>query len=150
MKIRTLGLSLNVSLLAAWLSGCSSSELTISDAWISEAPPDASVLAGYMTIENSTDRIQTLVGATGELLERIEIHQTVYEKDSGLARMIRREQVSIEPGRPFHFKPGGHHLMLINPKKALKEGESVQVSLEFAGGSSPTVEFEVRRDRLRL
>ncbi len=150
MKIRTLGLSLTVSLLAAWLSGCSSSELTISDAWIPEAPPDASALAGYMTIENSTDRIQTLVGATGELLERIDIHQTVYEKDSGLARMIRQDHVSIEPGRTFRFKPGGHHLMLINPKKAFKEGESVRLSLVFADDSRPTVDFEVRRDRLNL
>ena len=150
MKIQTLGLSLTISLLVAWLSGCSSPELTISDAWIPEAPPNASALAGYMTIENSTDRAQTLVGATGELFERIEIHRTVYEKDSGLARMIRQDQVSIEPGRTFRFEPGGHHLMLINPRKAVKEGERIRLSLVFADDSRPAVDFEVRSDRLSL
>ncbi len=150
MKIRTLGLPLTVSLLMAWLSGCSPQELAVSDAWIPEAPPNASALAGYMTIENSTSTTRTLVGASGTLFERIEIHQTVYEKDSGLARMVRREQVSIEAGASLQFKPGGHHLMLINPRKALSARQSVPISLIFADGSKPTVNFEVRRDRLSL
>ena len=137
-------------MLLALLSGCSPSELTISNAWIPEAPPNASALAGYMTVVNSTGKAATLTGATGPLFKRIEIHQTVYEKDSGLARMIRQGEVSIEPGRTFHFKPGGHHLMLYSPGKALKEGESVRLSLAFADGSSAAVDFEVRRDRLSL
>ena len=150
MKVRPLGLSLTVSLLMTWLSGCSPHELAVDDAWIPEAPPNVSALAGYMTVKNGTGKTRTLVGATSALFKRIEIHQTVYEKDSGLARMMPQDQVSIESGRTFRFKPGGHHLMLMHPAKALKEGESVRLSLIFADDSRLTVDFEVRRERLSL
>lgn len=150
MMIRAVCLSLAMWLFVAGLSGCSTQELAIRDAWIPEAPPVVSALAGYMTVENNSGEARTLVGATGALFERVEIHQTVYEKDSGLARMIRQEQVRIEPGQSFRFRPGGYHLMLINPKEVTKAGGSVALTLFFADGPRPTVDFEVRRDRLQL
>ena len=132
------------------IGGCSRQELNIRDTWIPEAPSTVSALAAYMTIENGSGETRTLVGALGAQFERIEIHRTIYEKDSGLARMIRQEQVGIEPGGRLLFEPGSYHLMLINPKKALKVGERVSLTLVFVDGSRPTVEFEVRRERLRL
>ena len=150
MKMRLFGLSLVLSLLATIPGGCSTQDLAIHDAWIPEAPSMVSALAGYMTIENSSDRVRILVGATGPLFERVEIHRTVYEKDSGLARMVRQEGVRIEPRQSIFFQPGGYHLMLINPKQVTKAGGSVSLTLVFADGSRPTVDFEVRRDRLQL
>ena len=150
MVIRPFGLSLVMALLVAGLGACSRQELAINDAWIPEAPSIVSALAGYMTVENNSGRARTLVGATGPLFERVEIHRTVYEKDSGLASMIRQEQVRIEPGQRFLFQPGGYHLMLINPKESSKAGGSVALTLVFADGSRPTVDFEVRRDRMQL
>ncbi len=150
MMMRPFGLSLVMSLLLAGLGGCSTQELAIHDAWIPEAPSMVSALAGYMTVENNSGRVRTLVGATGPLFERVEVHRTVYEKDSGLARMIPQDQVRIEPGQRFPFQPGGYHLMLISPKEAPKAGGRVTLTLVFADGSRPTVDFEVRRDRLRL
>jgi len=150
MMIRPFGLSLILSLLVAGLGGCSTQELAIHDAWIPEAPSIVSALAGYMTVENNSGKARILVGASGPFFERVEIHRTVYEKDSGLARMIRQEQVRIEPGQSFLFQPGGYHLMLINPREVTKAGGSVALTLVFADGSRPTVDFEVRRDRLQL
>ena len=139
-----------MSLLAGGLSACSREELSIGDAWIPEAPPRVSALAGYMRIDNGSGKAMSLVGATGAHFDRVEIHRTVYEKDTGLARMIPQEQISIAPGGSFVFKPGGYHLMLVNPKQMLKEGEIVPLTLVFADGTRPLVEFEVRRERLRL
>ena len=150
MIIPVVGFSLSVLLLVGGLGGCSRQELTIRDTWIPEAPSTVSALAAYMTIENSSGETRTLIGATGALFERVEIHQTIYERGSGLARMIRQDQVDIKPGESLLFEPGGYHLMLLKPKKALKEGEGVALKLVFADGLSPTVEFEVRRDRLRF
>ena len=83
----------------------------ISDAWIPEAPPAAAALAGYMTIENDSGEARTLVGASGGPFERVEIHQTVYEKDTGLARMVPQDRIDIAPGERFVFEPGGYHLV---------------------------------------
>ncbi len=144
------GFVLGLSLLVGGLTGCSKKELTIDDAWIPAAPPHVPALAGYMTIDNGTERTQTLVGATSTVFERIEIHRTVYEKDSGLARMIPQEQVPIAPKESLLFEPGGYHLMLIHPKAPLQEGERISLNLIFADDSRFELEFQVRRrERLR-
>ncbi len=145
-----IGLLLAISVLAGGLTGCSNGELTVSNAWVPEAPPRVAALAGYMTIENGSGEARTLVGASGAQFERVEIHQTVYEKDTGLARMIPKGRIDIAPGERFSFEPGGYHLMLVGPKKAWQDGEIVPLILVFEDGSRPRVEFEVRRDRLRL
>ncbi len=137
-------------MLAGGLTGCSKEELTISNPWVPEAPPRVAALAGYMTIENGLGESRTLLGASGAHFERVEIHRTVYEKDTGLARMIPMDRISIAPGERVLFEPGGYHLMLVGPKKALQDGEIVPLILIFEDGSRPRVEFEVRRDRLRL
>lgn len=150
MMLRALSLSLSLFLLVGGFSGCAREEITIRNAWIPEAPPTVSALAGYLSVENNSGETRTLVGASGALFERIEIHRTVYEQDSGLARMIREEELYIASGQSLRFEPGGYHLMLINPKKALTEGDSVTLTLLFANGSRLTVQFEVRREQLRL
>ena len=148
--IRALGPLLSIAMLVGGLAACSSKGLSIHDAFIPEAPPRVSALAGYMTIDNGTARARTLVGASAEAFERIEIHNTVYQKDSGLASMVRVERIAIQPQERFLFQAGGYHLMLIHPKRALKDGDRVPISLEFTDGPRLTVEFQVRRERLRL
>ncbi len=150
MKIPAFGVVLLVSCLTTSLGGCSPQELSVKDPWIPEAPPNASALAGYMRLNNATSEVKTLTGGTSATFERIEIHETVYEKESGLARMVRRDSIRIGAGRIFKFEPGAHHLMLINPKRVLLEGERVPLTLLFADGSRRAVDFEVRRDHLRL
>ena len=142
-------LVLGLSLWLGGLAGCSNHELTIHDAWIPAAPPRVPTLAGYMTITNGTAQTRTLVGASGALFQRIEIHRTVYDKDAGLARMIPEARVTIPSGRSVVFEPGGYHLMLTRPKRPLKEGERVSMQLRFADGSKIGVGFQVRR-RARL
>ncbi len=150
MKIPAFGMVMLVSCLTTSLGGCSPQELSVKDPWIPEAPPNASALAGYMSLNNATGRVKTLTGGTSDTFERIEIHETVYEKESGLARMVRRDSIRIGAGQSFNFEPGGHHLMLINPKRRLREGERVPLSLLFADGSRRTVDFQVRSDHFRL
>jgi hypothetical protein len=148
--IRSAGHLLGVLLLAAALAGCFDNELTVADAWIPAAPPHVSVLAGYMTIENGTDQVKTIVAIDGALFERIEVHRTIIESDSGLARMVRQDEVVLKPGERLDFDPGGYHLMLIKPERTLKEGENVPLTLLFTDRSSYPVEFRVRpREPLR-
>ncbi len=120
----------------------------IGDAWIPEAPPNAPVLAGYMTIENNSRDKRTLVGAGEAPFERIEIHRTLYDQASGLAKMAKADHVDIAPGQTLLFQPGGLHLMMIHPQLAMKAGQQLPVTLQFSQGPGIRVEFEVRRTRL--
>lgn len=120
------------------------------DAWIPEAPPNAMSLAGYMRIVNHSDQVRTLVQATGEAFEFIEIHRTILDANSGLARMVHEEKINIEPNGTVSFEPGGYHLMLMRPTKALKAGDNVPLTLMFTDGFVQKVEFQVRRERLKF
>ena len=132
--MRPLGPLLSIAMLAGGLAACSSKGLTVYDASIPEAPPRVTALAGYLTIDNGTAQSRTLAGASAEAFERIEIHNTVYDKDTGLARMVRVEEIGIPPRERFVFQPGAYHLMLIHPKRVLKDGDSVPISLVYADG----------------
>jgi periplasmic copper chaperone A len=119
------------------------SGVSVTDQWIREMPPVASSTAAYMTISNQSGKPLTLVGVQSQDFERVEIHRTV-EKD-GMASMVKQEQVAIAPGATLTLAPGGYHVMLIGFKRALKAGESVPLTLNFAGGASQTLSVPVRK-----
>lgn len=104
--------------------------VTISDAWIREAPPGAKHLAGYLVIENNLSSTITLTGVSSESFATAQIHQTTM--DDGVARMRMIDELAIEPGRSQAFSPGGMHLMLMNPKANVVAGDTIVLVLHFA------------------
>jgi copper(I)-binding protein len=52
--------------------------------------------------------------------------------------------VTVAPGGRLAFKPGGHHLMLVDLKQPLKQGERFKGILVFEKAGRIPVEFEVR------
>ena len=81
-------------------------------------------------------------GATSEAASRIEIHQSVISNE--VARMKKREKVSIPAGETLILAPKGMHLMLLEPA-ALSEGDEVQIELQFDPGKWLEVRAPVRR-----
>ena len=101
--------------------------ITIQDAWVREAPPNASTMAGYLTINNNTNQNRTLTFVKSKHFNAIEIHRTIFE--DGIAKMRRHEELFIPAGTSLVFKPGDFHLMLFEPKAALKSGDEISVTL---------------------
>ncbi|TNF92105.1 MAG: copper chaperone PCu(A)C [Gammaproteobacteria bacterium] len=117
--------------------------ITVRDPWIREAPPNAVALAGYMVLENPSDKEQSLVDATSDAFGSVMIHRTVHE--GGMARMKHQNAVSIPAKGNTAFEPDGYHLMLMKPRQALQAGAQVPVELIFANGSQLSITFEVRK-----
>ena len=117
-------------------------EVVISDAWIREAPPNAPSLAGYMVMKNHSQKQQTFVAVSAPDFGMAMIHRT--EHKDGMAHMVHLDKVNIPPKAKLIFKPNGHHLMLMKPKKSFKKGDKVHIKLSFSDGSKQTVVFEVR------
>lgn len=108
------------------------SAIAVRDAWIREVPPNAAVLAGYLTLKNRGERPRGLVGAESPAFETVEMHQTVIE--NGRARMIAHSRLEIPARGELRFSPGGHHLMLIEPRRPLRQGDEVSITLCLDGG----------------
>ena len=117
--------------------------VTVRDAWVRETPPGVAVMAGYMELRNNSSRSQVLVAASSSGFEAVMIHRTIVK--SGMASMVHASQIELAPNASLRFAPGGYHLMLMNPKHALRAGDRVDITLEFRSGLVLPVAFEVRK-----
>ena len=117
--------------------------VAVHDAWVRESPPGVAALAGYMVLRNHTSQRQVLVAVSSPGFESVMIHRTVVK--NGVAGMVHESQIALAPGAPLILSPGGHHLMLMNPKRALRAGDRVVINLDFRGRLFLPVEFEVRK-----
>lgn len=143
MKLKLQSLFSLLTLLLAANSYAAGGHMMIHDAWVREAPPNAKMLAGYFDIMNHSDKDTALVSATSDSFEKIELHKT--EMDAGVAKMKKQDSVNIAAGKTVKFEPGGLHLMLINPKQAIKAGNKVELTLSFSNGDSMKVTAEVKK-----
>ena len=52
--------------------------------------------------------------------------------------------LAIEPGKTVKFAPGGYHLMLMDLKSPLKQGDKLPVTLEFEKAGKVKLAFDVQ------
>lgn len=117
-------------------------DVKIENAWSRATPPGAKIGAGYMTIRNASSSADRLVGASSPAAQKVETHVTIREGD--VSRMRPVEGYAIPANGVFELKPGGAHLMLINLKAPLKEGDKVPLVLKFERSGEVKVELQVR------
>lgn len=117
--------------------------VTIENAWVKESPPGVNVNAAYMDIHNNSDKDRTLVAIQSPDFGAIEIHKTIVRDDK--ASMQRHESVIIRSGSVLSLAPGSWHLMLFRPTQAVMHGSYVDLSLEFADGTTQPLMLPVRR-----
>lgn len=114
-----------------------SAGITIEHAWARPSSQMASggmggmenlTSAAYFTIRNDgpADR---LTDATGDIARSVEIHET--KMDGGMAKMERLTGIDIPANGSVELKPGGYHIMLIQPVRELKAGDTFSITLVF-------------------
>ncbi|MEO7478144.1 MAG: copper chaperone PCu(A)C [Lysobacteraceae bacterium] len=106
-------------------------------AWVRAAPPGAMMMAGYMAIHNHGKTPLRFVSAQCDAFGMVELHQSLIV--NGMSTMRAAGEQTIPAGGTLQIQPGGLHLMLMQPKHALKIGDSVRFQLHFADGSSVDV-----------
>ena len=120
-------------------------DLTIQDAWARPTPGDGSNTAVYMTISNDGDTLDTLVAADGDACSVTELHMTTMEDD--VMRMTPLEEgIALAPNSSVILGPGALHVMCMNVTDALEQGQTTNVTLDFANAGSVTVEATVRNE----
>ena len=117
--------------------------LTVQNAWIREAPPNARALAGYMVIENKGSENRKLIGAESDVFHSIELHRTVFSE--GIARMIPQDYMPVIAGGKLELKPGDYHLMMMMPTVPLKSGDKVKATLKFDNDKALSVTLKVKK-----
>lgn len=126
---------------AIFAAGAHGAELGVSNAWIRLLPAGVPA-GGYFTVHNAASTPAQLVGASSAVFGQSMMHESIEER--GRSRMVHVEKVAVPAGSTLEFAPGGYHLMLMQPTRALAVGETVPVTLEFSSGERITTRFVVR------
>ena len=118
------------------------SAIMVENAWVRDAPPNAEMNAGYLTITNHSNHTLTLEAVSSPQFKKVEVHRT--QMINGQVRMERISDVTIVAHGSLDFKPGAYHLMLIHPVQALKLGDTVELRLQFKEAENLTVHAPIR------
>ena len=118
-------------------------DLVITQAWSRATPGGAKVAGGYLTIENTGTTSDRLMGGSGDVAKKIEVHEM--SMSNGVMKMRSLDKgLAIEPGKTVKLAPGGYHLMLLDLKGPLKQGDKVALMLEFEKAGNVKVSFDVQ------
>jgi hypothetical protein len=110
--------------------------------WARATPKGATVGAGYMKITNTGSEPDRLVGGSVSFAGRFEVHSMTMEQ--GVMKMRElKDGLEIKPGETVELKPGGYHVMFVDLKEPLKQGEDVSVTLTFAKAGTIEVKYPV-------
>ncbi|MEE1656566.1 DUF1775 domain-containing protein [Microvirga sp. CF3062] len=117
--------------------------LTLEQPWSRATPGGAKVGGGYVRITNTGTAPDRLTGGSLSLASKVEVHEMRLEGD--VMRMKAVEGgLEIKPGATVELKPGGLHLMFVDLKEPLKEGQTVKGTLTFEKAGPIEVEYTVR------
>jgi copper(I)-binding protein len=118
-------------------------DLVITQAWSRATPGGAKIAGGYLTIENKGATADRLLGGSGDVAAKIQIHEMAM--NNGVMTMRPLDNgLTIEPGKTVKLAPGGYHLMFFDLKQPLKQGDKVPVTLEFEKAGKVSLSFNVQ------
>ena len=115
--------------------------LEASDGWMRAMPPGQPTAAAYLTLNNGAETPVRLVAARADFAGRVEIHES--SQVDGMWRMRQLDALVIPAGGSVTLAPGGAHLMLFGLTQAIREGDSLAVTLELDNGETLPVTIGV-------
>jgi copper(I)-binding protein len=118
-------------------------DLVITQAWSRATPSGAKIAGGYLTVENKGSAADRLVGASGENIGKVEVHEMAMKNGVMTMRPLDKG-LTIEPGKTVKLAPGGYHLMLMDLKQPFKQGDKVPLTLEFEKAGKISLSLDVQ------
>lgn len=123
------------------------SSFELADAWARPARENG-VTAVYLNVLNGTDQPDTLLALSSTASGLVELHET-YDRGDGMMGMREAEDPTFPANDAVQMVPGGKHIMLMQLNRELKEGDTVDLTLEFAGAGEITITAPVRAPQQR-
>lgn len=103
--------------------------VTVAHPWARATPGGARVGSVYLEVRAQRGRGDKLIAARSPVAGNAEIHSHVMEQ--GIAKMRRVDAVAVPGGQSIVLRPSGYHIMLLDLKQPLNEGDLAKVTLVF-------------------
>ena len=115
----------------------------LEEGWIRLPPGAMPMAAGYGRIRNDCRSAVVVAGAGSKAFGDVSLHETTLV--DGVSRMRAVERLPIAAGATVALKPGGLHLMLMQPEVVLKEGARLPLRLSLEDGRKVDGVLQVRK-----
>ncbi len=107
-------------------------DVVVTQAWARATVAAQKTSGVFMQIAVSEDAV--LIGASSPVAGEVQVHQT--RQNDNIARMEHlKDGLPLMSGRTTELKPGGAHIMLMQLKQPLDDGQLIQLNLTVADKS---------------
>jgi len=129
------------TLAALVLAASAQAQVSVKDAWVRATVPQQKATGAFMQIVSAKDA--RLVEAKSPVAGVVEIHEMAMVDQVMKMRAIPR--LDLPAGKAVELKPGGYHVMLLDLKGQVKDGDTVPLTLVVEGkdGKRQTLDLKV-------
>lgn len=139
--MKNLSARLLAPLVVLWMAAgpaLAQSPLLVRDAWVRGTTAQQRATGAFMQLQSTQDL--RIVAAASPVAGITEIHEM--KMDNGIMKMRALSALEVPAGQTVDLRPGGYHVMLVDLKKPLSEGDAVPITLtlETADGKRSTLD----------
>ncbi|MFN7445017.1 MAG: copper chaperone PCu(A)C [Curvibacter sp.] len=123
------------------LALASQAQVSVKEPWVRATVPQQKATGAFMQLVSAQDA--KLVEARSPVAGIVEIHEMAMVGDVMKMRAI--PGLDLPAGKAVELKPGGYHVMLMDLKGQVKDGDTVPLTLvvEARDGKRQTLELKV-------
>ena len=116
-------------------------EVAVKDAWVRATVAHQQTTGAYMQLTSTVNA--KLVGAKSSVAGMVEVHSMTMEGD--VMKMRAVPALELPAGKTVELNPSGYHVMLMDLKKQVKEGDTVPLTLDIQNqdGKKESVELKI-------
>jgi copper(I)-binding protein len=107
------------------LASCALAQVTVTAPWVRATVAQSKASAAFMQLQSARDA--RLIEARSSVAGVVQFHQM--EMAGQMMRMHAVAGIDLPAGKPVILGAGGYHIMLMDLKRQLKEGDSVPLTL---------------------
>lgn len=115
-------------------------QVTVKDAWVRATVAQQKATGAFMQLQSSQDA--KLISAQSPVAGVVEVHEMAM--DGGVMKMRAVPSLALPAGKAVDLKPGGYHIMLMDLKTQVKDGDTVPVTLVVEGQDGKRQNIEIK------
>ena len=127
-------------LLALCFGTAAQAQVSVKDAWVRATVPQQKVTGAFLQITSVKDA--RLISISSPAAASAELHKM--EMDGDVMKMRAIDELALPAGKMQELKPGSYHIMLMNLKAPVKEGELVPLTLVVEGKDKKRESIQVQ------
>lgn len=127
-------------LFAAWVSGAWA-QVDVKDAWVRATVPQQKATGAFMQL--TAAKKMRLVDVKTPVAGVAEIHEMSMVDNVMRMRPVQGG-LDLPAGKTVELKPSGYHLMLLDLKQPIKDGDEVPLTLVLEGADGKRTSMDVK------